>query len=482
MSVVSYNGSKLIPAPYVSLQKNYQTSSDGTKLSAIYQISITGKVLADKGSPYKNTGTGKYEFWTTSGYPDDNVVLHDQRLGALIRKREKIEQLFKEDGFSLEWQSADGSPPMKCNPRIISIQWTEGPWFNYIDYTITVEADVVYADGTTLGTDDLSPGISDAGENWSIEVQEEPENFNIPLSYRVTHTVNATGKRFYDENATVIPAYERAKTYVLSRMGYDSAIGSGFVRPPAYFSNVNHVKSENYDELAGSYSATETWLLASGIAKTEYNLSVRKSLDNPFTTVNIDGTITGFRTTAHPYANAKTVFSTESGLSYQRASALVPSPESLNTVPLSETIGHNPVTGSINYSFEYDSRPSNRFTLARSETVSINRDMYANPPAIIPVIGRTRGPVLQDLGTRKEYRLGLAVELVRHRRSDSLPFEITDSPTNATPYASELTTLVDSIKPTASLGASIEFIEQQTENFDLSTGRFSYNIQWVYEV
>jgi len=480
MSVCSYNSNKLIPAPFVSINKNYQVTGDGTKLSSIYQITITGKILADKGSPYKDTGDGQYKFWTNTGYPPDNSVLANERLGALIRKREQIEQLFKTDGYSLEWQSADGSQPMKCNPRILSINFTDGIWFNYIDFTINLEADVIYANGTLLGTDDLSPNVSDASESWSVEASEEPQSNFEPLSYRVTHTVSATGKRFYDENGAVTSAFERARTYVLAKMGYDSLAPSGFVNPPSYFSNVNHLKSQNYDELAGTFSATESWILASGVAKTEYNINVRKDLNSPFTSVSLDGTITGYRTGSHPYTNAQSIFSAESGAAYSRAQSVVS--DSLNTVPLTEAVGHNPAAGTISYSYEFDTRPSNRFTKARSETVSINRDMNANPPAIIPVLGRTRGPVLQDLFTRKEYRITLNVEMVRHPKDGGGQFLLVDSPTFATPYSTELTALFNEVKPSVSFNASKEFIESQTDNFDLTTGRYTYNVTWVYEV
>lgn len=483
MSVCSYGSKKLIPAPFVNITKSFQVTPDGTKLSSLYQITITGKVLADKGSPYKDTGDGAFKFWTTTGYPPDNTVLHDERLGYLIRKREQIEQLFSTDGLSLEWQSADGSPPMKCNPRILSIEWSNGPWFNYIDFTINLEADVVYANGTLLGTDSLAKNIAEASENWSVEAVEEPENDNIPITYRVSHTVSATGKRFFDDVGNTVNAYLSARDYVVGKMGYDAG-PSGFVSPPSYFSTVNHLKSQNYDELAGTFSATETWILASGISRIEYNINSRKSIDSPFVTVSIEGNITGFRTSNHPYVNAKTSFSAESGLAYGRAQAIlsqIGEDGTLNTLPLAESYGHNPVTGTINYSYEFDTRPSNRFSKARSETVSINRELYANPPAIIPVLGRTEGPVLQNLFTKKEYRIGLSVELVRHREGSS-QFSPSDSPAVAAPYQAELLSLFNSIKPTTLYAATSEFIESQTDNFDMSTGRYSYNVTWVYEV
>ena len=484
MSVCTYNSKKLIPAPYVSVTKNYQTTGDGTKLSSLYQITIIGKVLADKGSPYKDIGDGKFKFWTSTGYPPDNTVDTNQRLGFLIRKREEIEKLFAVDGKSLEWQSGDGSSPMKCNPRILSIDWTDGPWFNYIDYRITLEADVIYG-LEDLGTDDLSTSISEASETWSIEEQEDPLDNLTPLSYRVSHTINATGKRFYDVDGNVVEAYIKARDYVQSKMGFNSSIMSGIISVPSYFKELNHVKTTNHDSLAGNFSATETWLLSSGLAKTEYNIDIKRSQDNPFTDVSINGSIQGFRNSDHPYTNAKNVFRNESGLAYIRAQAALNEIDTgltLNQLPLAESYGHNPVTGNISYNLEYNTRPTNYFTKARTETISINRDMYANPPAIITVLGRAKGPVLQDLFTRKEYRITLNVELVRHKKDDNTRFLPSDSPANAPPYKTELESLVTSISPTTLLSASKQFIESQTDNFDMTNGRYTYNITWIYEV
>ena len=202
MSRVLYGTSRLIPAPFVSVSKQYSKAGDGRIIGSIFSLTITGKMLAFKGSP-DSSGT----FWTSGGYPSDETVGTDSRLKAIIRKQEALRNLFSEEGLSLEFQSADGSAPMKCNPRMNSIEFSPDVWYQTCDYTINLEADVVYVNGLALGEDAFSQYIDDASESWSFDTDEDkPETIGVPRTYRVTHSVGAKGKRFYDETGTLVKA------------------------------------------------------------------------------------------------------------------------------------------------------------------------------------------------------------------------------------------------------------------------------------
>src|SRR5690606_22804115 len=98
--------------------KEFRKSADGTNIGSVFLITVTGRVVAYKGSP-QSDGT----FWTNTGYPADESIDADARLGALLRKKEAIRQLFADEGKSFEVQSADGTSPMKCNPRVISLEF-----------------------------------------------------------------------------------------------------------------------------------------------------------------------------------------------------------------------------------------------------------------------------------------------------------------------------------------------------------------------
>ena len=106
-----------------------------------------------------------------------------------------------------------------CYPRLVDIQFSEGVWVDKCDFTINLEADTlldedkVDNEGTFIipnngGTQEnttetvllgsLSGAfINDYSEDWSIEVDESTgESPDLPFSYRITHSLNATELHF----------------------------------------------------------------------------------------------------------------------------------------------------------------------------------------------------------------------------------------------------------------------------------------------
>ena len=72
-----------------------------------------------------------------------------------------------------------------------------------------------------------------------------------------------------------------------------TTIGSGTLDLVGTYRGYNHTRTEQIDKSDGSYSITDTWLIASGSAYETYSMSVTQSSDNPFIGVSIDGTIKG---------------------------------------------------------------------------------------------------------------------------------------------------------------------------------------------
>jgi len=143
---VHYNNKKLIPAPFVSFRNEMQLAGDAEPIGNLFTFTVRGKCVADKGSP-NSSGT----FHTTSGYPSDETLTHDEHLASLLNKQKALQELFSEDGHSFEIQPWDGSAPIKCNPRIKSVEFAEGLWYNTFDYVIIMEADVVYLNDNPIG-------------------------------------------------------------------------------------------------------------------------------------------------------------------------------------------------------------------------------------------------------------------------------------------------------------------------------------------
>lgn len=472
MSRVMYNSKRLIPAPFVSISKDFQTSGDGTKIGSTWNISITGTIVAFKGSP-NTSGV----FWTVGGFPADESISEDSRLAAIIRKQEAIRELFSEDGHQLEFQSEDGSQPMKCNPRVISVSFSEGIWYDRCEYTIVCQTDVLYLNGQVYGEDDFTGYIDSASESWQIETQEEPEDYTKPRTYRLTHTVNAKGKRFFESDGSLSkPAWQQARDWVLPKLGFNpSFVNSSGVRDlPSYYVGYNHVRSENIDEYGGEYSITESWLLASGTATETFDINTTQSISDGLTKVTIDGNIIGYELrdsnmglTQSKYQSASEKFTAISGEIFTRAQTY--GGTSLNISPTSIAIGKNPAAGTIRYTYEYDNRPSNIIANARSETISIQDSLPTDFPVPIFVLGRTRGPVIQNLGTSKERTRALNVEAVMTVPSGSLTDRLAAYP--------DVSSIVSAAQPTG----DVVYVQDRNQSWDISTGRYSYNITWIWE-
>lgn len=484
MSYVIFAGSRLIPAPRINLTKTYIYSQDNDRIGATWNVELLGLFLPDMGSPTSSTiiGTGSNDpyFWDQSDYPSGEALTSDnQNLGRIIRKQEHIRQLFANNPNGLiEIQSADGSQAMKFILRVNDITFPANDpisWFNKCDYTITGQTEQIY--GVNDPEDSFDSYISSADESWSIEVLDEPEGVNFPRTYRLNHNISATGRRIYDEAGTLLQSpWKNARDFVISRMGMDSSYltSSGVKDLPSYYTGFNHTTSENIGELNGEYSITESWLLCSGSALEDFSVSTQNSLQDGLTNVSINGTITGLElrdanqnVLSYKIDNAEDKFSAISGIIYSRAQTY--SNTSLNMVPVSTTIGKNPITGIINYDYQYNNRPTNFVSGARSESIEIIDDFGGSIVAAISVPYRTNGPVLQDIGTKKESTRTLSVELILGPQSSL------DVPTSIN---SDVSSLISQASPQ---GVYQSFLVDNTQSWNPKEGRLSITKTWLYE-
>lgn len=507
MSIVSYDGKKLSPAPFVNITRTYTKKGSGEKIGATFNLSVKGKCLVFTGSP-DSSGT----FYTGSFYPPDArtdptytiAFTENQALGIMLRKQEAIRELFSEEGKSFEIQSFNGSPPMKCNPRVVSVNFAEGLWYQDFDYVIELEADVMYINGGEISEDEFNEQISAFEEDWQIETLEDPQNISQVRMYKVSHNLSATGKRFYDQEGNPQEAWREARKAVLNKLGFNSGVLdflhlSGVRDLPDYFGQYNHVRTENINEGAGIYGVNETWLLASGTAIETFTVEQTKSRDSGLTKVVINGQIQGLEVRSSGLELISNKYQTASG-KYDEIFPLLPGRarayagvKNMNIVPLSYTKSTNPAVGTINYSFEYDNRPSGMISHTLFEDVNIGESFGADIFAAIPVVGRRAGPVLQDIYTKKECTRNFSINLTFDRdlymSGWQQNYRVVDvpHPRNISPYSGELNYLVSFAKPLGNarnnLGtlATKQFVGEQTENWNPTTLNYTYNVNWTFE-
>jgi len=467
---VSYNSNLMIPAPLVDINKSYnRTQSGDQKLGAIFNITITGQLVAYKGSPDSSR-----VFWNQPGDPPDETDIFDDTttwMGALERKQEALRELFADDGYLFEITPLDGSPPISFYSRTVSLDFAAGLWTYLTDYTIVLEATQIFISGSPLGDeDDFNQFLTQANENWTIEMAEDNEHI-----FNVSHNISAVGRTSYASDGTEIPGWVSASGFVQSKLGYQSGIGNspGVLNLPAVsgYTPYNYFRSLNMDELDGSYGISETWVLSLAAAREDFEVQSTFDVTTGRTTVNVQGTVTGlntrddnFQLTTSKYTAAATYWSGIQGDIYVRGNTYAG--VSLNPQALSQTVGENPIAGVISYNYVYDNRPPNITPSSLIETINVQDNFQNDVFAAIPIIGRTAGPIFQNMNTKTPRSRTLSIEL--HYPSASGAWSFQNKP--------DVSAIVSMVTPTA----TNVFQSDGNDNWDWKNGIYTYLQTWTY--
>jgi len=356
-------GRKIIPAPVVSINKGYQANKDGTKRGTKYSIVLTGTLLPFAGSPSGSYSSLDQAFHTVGGFPSDEINTGGSaNFNSILRKQEALRWLFSEDGGSLEWQPSEGQPPVKCSPRVISINFSEGQWADRCDYTIELEAPWVYINGTSELEDDLSTDLVSAStETWSFEEVEGRNN----QQQKISHEVTAEGQLGYDGVGGLHEskqAWEHAKDFVDART--DGTIDSDIMFAALGATNKitgHYNKVTRIDQDGGTYGVTESWLLSDSNTYEERQYTVEYKQDTDEYSVTYQGTIIGVN------ANDRT----GDADNMDKAKAAIPTPEearvtaiaavdsllgekSIPTHPDKRSVSLNQQDGTVSFTYEWN--------------------------------------------------------------------------------------------------------------------------------
>lgn len=330
------------------------------------------------------------------------------------------------------------------------------------DYTFTFEAyrmQTAVDGGSPIGTDDVYGDPAGTG-NEHLLVQEYSENWSCQLVdgqvtgdlgfgndvpkepvYSISQSISATGKRLDDGKAS----YLNAKTFVDARLAdlgddpldtvkrKDAAItpqdialelpGASFAEYTAY----NHLYTYNKDIQGGTYSVERTWIASKQLASMTIEFSNNIDSNAEANTVGVNLVVTGLdssksATTSsagsdnNKYDNAvafvNTITSTFLAL---WASNAYTGAGSLNLVPVSTSRTDNKGDGVITINQTYDDKEiSVDFPCATSQTVTINdsnADGGNNIVAVLAVIAKSDGPVIQNMQTTGERTRSITLDL-----------------------------------------------------------------------
>ena len=437
-----------------------------------------------------------------------------------------------------------------CYPRVVNIEFAEGTYVDRMDYTVVLEADTLLdkdfkvdqegnpiASGSHHTEEELyrfgAFYINNFSDDWAIEVDESiGESTDLPYTYRITRNMQAQASTHYmptsDGNSVIeVSGWWNARNFVQDRAKVNGSvvsgvetqypnlpthlgfIGSGTLNLLDMYRGYSHSQNESVEIAGGSYTLRHTWLLASGSAYENYSTSASNGVDTPFVTVSVEGTIQGLSElppsgyggnynggvptqSGTKYANALDKYHEVSnggqfGLTskvYKRANNTVG--VSLNSQPNTITVGVNEYTGEITYSLEFNNRPLNIISGVLSENIQIQDTYPGDVFAVIPVIGRETGPVLQYIGSRTEYQRNLTIDLLMDYTDigygstrESLTLL---KPSIIEPTRSQLRALIKELSPESEPGIRKWFLNPPSESWTPKEGVYNISLSWIYEL
>lgn len=417
-SSVSYSGFWLIPSPLIEINKNYITTNDGRKLSVSYDLTLTGKISSQRGSP-----TSLYNF-SNDGYDTTpETPTADNKLANILRKQKALTQLFSNEGQILRVQSPSAASGIYCFPRINKISFPADIWVEVSDYTINMTADRIYGPNGEYDTD-VQHGefVSSASENWALN------NLDTPYTYELKHTISAVGKRVYISGKIVNQPFEYARSFCLNQLKADyitSGVfspnaGSGIFADSAMFTTgfdmtnlnlYNEQREEVVDELEGSYSLTQTWTVSSGGFIENYNISIANFYENETRSaeVSINGTIVGLASGLNTFNQRYTAANNAwegyvKNQLYSRASGVALG-YTLNTLPNVLSTDRDIIRGTISYQTSYDDRLTGTSGVKESYTIDKRQSLEDFRSIVVvngSIVGRGSG-VPADRYNKAEY-------------------------------------------------------------------------------
>jgi len=537
------NGRYLRPTPFISITQNPVKNKMGY-MGSTYDITLNGTLVTTKPEILK------------PGYPKDSFddpiptgVNLVERMPELLDKQNRIREYFARDGIFIEILDIDGNiPRLGFWAKINSVNFEEGNLVDTCRYSINLTADYII-DKQRAVTNDARPSgylvpdptgarmsiaelyhssglIEDFNDTWSIEVDEsngrDIAGKFMPRFYRLSRNMTATGRDWYGvyynddyQSQKRKKAWEHARDFIKSSLDpsggtygdtLDRVLTSGLLNIPSGFVGFNHLRTENIDKAAGTYSISDTYILAPSSVKAleTYNLSIQSGRDNPFIKVSVDGNIKGLSPmeasgylssgvpsgTPFDYAHSHYFSISNSGQFgvgcdiYKRANNSVAT--KLNAQPNSISLGINQVNGELTYNLEFDNRPLNYFSGVLSESINVNDTYPGDVFAIIPVIGRATGPVLQYIGGRTEYKRDVNLEILidytdMGYNNDRSALMLTKPSLNE-PIRSQLAKLVYDLSPASEPYIRKYFLNPPAETWSPKEGRYTLSLSWVYEL
>jgi hypothetical protein len=477
------------PFPKYSISREYISSGDDSHLGNRYNITVSGRLIVPS-----------TEDMTVDGQRQN--ALHKQMIWHLQTLSSQSHNLGK---LEIVPHGGQDKPFIFVDARLRNIQLPEqdddSSGVLYSDYSFEFEAYLEESDNN----ESFCLKVSSAEESWEISLNEDEVSYytgsdGTPYkTYTLTHTVSANGLKSVNNAATEItPAWKNAAEWVKTRVvsspanaitsdvanNSDRIVASSYFYPNKFdsiasilcpdlsgsgYNFYNHIRTPNCNISEGSYSVTETWFVSNMPASLEMEIEVSED-EGGIISMTLSGSIKGLDGSAvnnniiSKITNAETVLSNINTKAYDILSPYYPSGGagfSLQNVVRQKTIGRNKGTGVITFSYTYNDQPV-LISGAISSSLRIqdnNLNKEVQTIAIIPIIGKVDGPIIQDMNTTPESKRSLEINVVMDRSNRTV------KPNLASVYNS--------------YKLENSYVQTFDENWEPYTGAYTLSIEWV---
>jgi len=352
-------------------------------------------------------------------------------------------------------------------------------------------------------------GLDTDGEAWRQAVKWVGTRL-IDDPYSATYSTIAAGSFFTKDivgntNVTNFNPFTMDKHDDSSNLGIDlqpHPTGTSASNEGNNYETYDHVRVVSNNMAEGSYTVTDTWLLVNVTSTSgrrsvlhDVEVSYEESQEAVSATITVSGTITGLETndasnnTITKYDNAVIelpyVLEKVHALAAKVYAVSSPLDEegnpvgTLRSIELNKSVGHNKIAGTITYSIGYDDATCSLKRDASdgsgpedhpgclSESITVNYDNEDGADqiiAIIGVIGKADGPVIQNMGTTKEKKISVSLDIVMDKDNRSTK--------------PDGTSVAEAYRPAVETITSYQ--AAKTESWAPNTGAYSLNIEWIY--
>lgn len=542
------------PNPKYSISAERVQSEQGVLLDVIYNITVTGSMIASgnitspgarQGSLMarqnallallenkRPTGTLDIDPYGSSG-AGQNFTFSDARLVSVDFPEGDDETggtQTAEYTFNFEAHAADSGK----QGSIYYLSSAEENW------SLAENEGQIFVNSTSAVADDPATEADEAADATS------GLSGTLFKTYTLTHTISATGYDKYTSGTWGVSGWAEAQKWVNSRlvtnpiaktittdeagntatsfkvdrmgMLVDVADDAGTEEDESA-DNISMIDLSTYtaydykkefspDTTGGTYAITETWILSKQNHTVDFDMSFDTD-EEGVSTVNFNCTITGLSNSPdvreqNKITNAETalagVLNDSYSLSnsfYQERKGINPDAEGADTLATVEqaiSISKNRISGVITVSMTYNDKPQeNDDTIEESIEVTDNNKGHTNRViALLAVIGKNNGPVIQDMGTSGEQRRSVALSWtfkkeIEHEGEtvnvrEAITSYIKNNGANIALGKSKVESAesaVNSYKPAGTEGTNF-WQQSYSEGWNESTGALTINVEWAY--